>query len=490
LHFQLFPTADSVTGSGRLIAFGGKGYAWEKHKKKRRGEEELEEEPAVEGDEVEEEEEDDDGVALGSPARRLKKKKKWRKKVQMFGDTWSFDLDSRSWEEVQLPWDLFDAWGNSPAPRWKPSSAALQNSSGIVLFGGCKTTNVAGVMNDLWVFSPESCCPAHGRWRNVQTWNTPRPRRGHVAVAFEHRLIVYGGKGYDVEAVHGGHSECLTDLWVLENVQWHGKAEMAWTRGPDFPSGCRWGGTGSKIKGPSGREYLALFGGRNLNPNFVEHTASESAYTYYNELWLYDPEMKQWFQRKPSGPLPHPRDHHGACMVDGDLYIFGGRISEKRTADAVVGDTWSYSLATDRWTQHRSVDGVGPGARYMPGVSRVTWKGADALAVFAGETLPGSTKKTTLNDVWVFETGRGTSTPTWTKLFEADCSRAKLDEAAPPTSPSTQLTLAAEAATCLLAGAMIVGLGWKVLTSKCRPSAARCRRLAEPDCVSGYEYMG
>lgn len=61
-----------------------------------------------------------------------------------------------------------------------------------------------------------------------------------------------------------------------------------------------------------------------------------------------------------------------------------------------------YSLETMRWTQHLP-EGAAPSARFMPGVSDIVYKGKPHLAVFAGETLPGSTKRTTLNDLWVFE---------------------------------------------------------------------------------------
>jgi len=178
-------------------------------------------------------------------------------------------------------------------------------------------------------------------------------------------------------------------------------------------------------------------------------------------------------------------------MVDGDLFVYGGRASEKKTADAVLGDLWSYSLSRGGWRQHHSITGAAPIARYMPGVSEVNWRGQPALAVFAGETLPGSTKKTTMNDVWVYQPGK----LTWTMLFESDCSRMQLPATAPyapgPASlPTERIVLATTILGCLVASALVVGLGWKVFSSRCRPAAARGGHQAEVDEVTAYVHLG
>jgi len=493
LHELKFPATSLSPGMHQLVAFGGKGYGWAKKKKKKHKhrddvmfaeQDDMEDE---DDDHDAEEEEDDESHNSGDvePHGRRLKRKKWRKEVQMLGDTWAFDPESRLWEEVQLPWG---AAGNSPVARWKPSSTVIQNHTGIALFGGCKSTNVAGVMNDFWVFRPGAASPAEGAWKSVQSTNTPQARRGHVAASLGRRFVVYGGKGYNPET---GFAHCLTDTWILENPNWDGEAAAnVWRRGADFPSGCRWGGTGTPLKGPDGSEYLAVFGGRNLNPNFTEHTVASGAYIYYNELWLYDPIADIWNLQRPEGPLPHPRDHHGASMVHGDLYVFGGRISEKRKADAVRNDLWSYSLWTGRWVEHHSIAGAVPSARYMPGVSSVHYNGKDAVAVFAGENLPGSTKRTTLNDVWVYEP----DVSTWTLLSESDCSRVKLSDLATPSpgvpAPTSGVASFVTYLACLGIAALVLGLSWKVVMTRCRPAAARVSLSTEAESTSNYECMG
>ena len=42
------------------------------------------------------------------------------------------------------------------------------------------------------------------------------------------------------------------------------------------------------------------------------------------------------------GPRPPARDHHGAATLQGQLYIYGGRCSERREKDSVLADVWSF----------------------------------------------------------------------------------------------------------------------------------------------------
>lgn len=189
-----------------------------------------------------------------------------------------------------------------------------------------------------------------------------------------------------------------------------------WTQLSSFPGSPRWGATGEVLTGESGREVLALFGGRHQNKGGGFHSVDASAYTYYNELWMYDFAADEWSVTMPDGEAPHTRDHHGATEMQGELYVFGGRVKELRSADAVRNDLWSYSLTTKSWTLHEPAHGTPvPSSRFMPGVSSTVWKGKNVVAVFAGENLPGSTKTTSLNDVWVFDGDR------WHQLAQSVC---------------------------------------------------------------------
>jgi len=385
----------------------------------------------------------------GKHKKHKHKKSKVTKKVQMMGDTWAFDQPSGSWIRVALE-------GSSvPAPRWKHSGCRVDAEQAMVLFGGDKETSEKGMLNDLWVFKAK---PSNGgEWKQFYTVNPPRRRRGHVTACNETHIIVIGGKSWTKKT----DSIVNTDVWALpleavgfgEATAAKEAAEVAamkgpvgeaasmdsslhfktghtqlpvlepltWTRGTDFPGSPRWGATGTLLKGPDGAAFLAIFGGRNKNAGAVRHSEDTSAYTYYNELWLYNLQANSWSKAKVrGGPEPKPRDHHGATDLNGDLYVFGGRVMEKKTRDAVANDLWSYSLTTESWTLHKAV-GAAPVPRFMPGVASAQWKGQGVVTIFGGESLPGSTKRTSLNDVWTYsvdEKGKGS----WSELATSDCS--------------------------------------------------------------------
>ncbi|CAJ1438190.1 unnamed protein product [Effrenium voratum] len=387
-------------------------------------------------------------------------KGKLKKRVEMFSDVWRYEVDQGEWFRFET---------SGPLGRWKEAATPVQNSSKLVLMGGCTETSVQFSRNDLWVFNP-----ADGTWVEVETRNKPVPRRGHVIVANQSHLIMFGGKSTkhyakrsyaelpeDENPQQG--EKCLVDLWAISKEEVLAGSEPRWTQGPPFPAPCRWGSTGVVISGKGGakKRYLAFFGGRHLGEGSVEHT-DQSAYIYYNDLWLYDFIQEKWSLAPTEGPRPPARDHHGSATLQGKLFIYGGRRSEKREEHSVLADVWSYDLDTSRWTFYEPQNAA-PMARFMPGVSDWKYKGVPHLAIFAGESLPGSTKRTTMNDLWVFNPHSGI----WTELFTSNCD---LPEETPAVMYTTE-------ALCLVAGFGFVSLlvlGLK----KLRPSVAR--EMQEP----------
>jgi N-acetylneuraminic acid mutarotase len=339
--------------------------------------------------------------------------------VKMLGDMWQFDVEYGTWREV-------DTGKNRPAARWKLASTLVHNDSHLVLMGGCTATGAHFVQNDLWVFSPED--PAETRWRRVETFNNPVQRRGHVLVHNKTHLIIYGGKTSNKwareQSGSKGADNCLKDLWAIsKNAVLSSSAsrkERTWTQGASFPAGCRWGATGDHVQDSKGNMFLALFGGRHLDAG-PEHQAT-SKYTYYNDIWLYDFARNKWLQPSVTGRKPLARDHHGAACMHGQLFIYGGRQAENRSANSVLDDLWSFDVSSNTWHEHVP-HGLRPAARYMPGVARVSIHGSHHFAVFAGETLPGSTKLTTRNDVWVYNP----TTASWTQLFASTCQESPLN---------------------------------------------------------------
>jgi len=369
-------------GGGQvLVAFGGKGYDWS-------------------------------GTAKGGKGG---KGEKLTKRVHILGDTWLFDMDNDTWRE-QVP----HGRQHEPVKRWKSVAAAFDGDQKLAMFGGCQTTPSVGVLNDVWVFDA-------GGWRQVQTTNPPRRRRGHVVAANSSHLVIFGGKTYSVSASGSGGGVCIKDLWALplSALAAGNQARGTWTRGKDFPGDCFWGASGTVLTKPDGGAVLAVFGGRFLHEGAGFHSTAASAYTYFSNLWLYDFAADSWSIAKTHGPVPHSRDHHGAANVDGDVFIFGGRVKETREADSDLNDVWSYNLVAEKWTKHPKGQGASPAARFMPGVASVTWRGRSVLAVFGGESLPGASKRTTLNDIWIYDPSFNSG---WVLLSPSRCNRAMVGD--------------------------------------------------------------
>lgn len=72
---------------------------------------------------------------------------------------------------------------------------------------------------------------------------------------------------------------------------------------------------------------------------------------------------------------------------------------------------------TKRWTHHTSVEGPKPARRYMAGLTGITQPEGDALIVFGGETFPGDTTHSTMNDVWLYDL----NAKQWHELRSSDC---------------------------------------------------------------------
>eukprot|EP00929_Paragymnodinium_shiwhaense_P028644 TRINITY_DN16569_c0_g2_i3.p1 TRINITY_DN16569_c0_g2~~TRINITY_DN16569_c0_g2_i3.p1 ORF type:complete len:604 (-),score=146.65 TRINITY_DN16569_c0_g2_i3:112-1923(-) len=366
------------------------------------------------------------------PFSRMSKKQAkfgW-KDLAFLQDTWVFDLVRGGWSVQDEP--------TIPPGRWKHETTTINANGAMVLFGGCDSTNASGVLADMWMLDAES------GWKIVAEppkltfaeWNRtgakaawPRPRRGHIVVANDTHLVVFAGKTYVPCPTPGCNPDVvLNDLWALplEALKPNSSVPLRWTQGASLPAPARWGSTGVVLTRADGSKIMAVFGGRNKNPWAAWHSTAADAYVYHNELWFYDFAKDKWELQQPEGPVPHKRDHHGAARVGGELIVYAGRIHEAKDASAVIGDVWAYSLETGRWrelglegdSQMDQAAFFRPEPRYMPAVAEVIWRGEEGIAVFGGETLPGSTKRTTLNDLWIYVPRRGAG---WQKIDKSNC---------------------------------------------------------------------
>ena len=93
-------------------------------------------------------------------------------------------------------------------------------------------------------------------------------------------------------------------------------------------------------------ERVLLFGG----------AVFENRYTFFDDLWSYDPSTNTWSEVE-CGPGPSGRFNHMMVYVPGrhQLFLFGGFSASDR-----IGDTWIYDIEANEWTQLRPQDSPSP----------------------------------------------------------------------------------------------------------------------------------
>ncbi|KAG2392548.1 hypothetical protein C9374_011273 [Naegleria lovaniensis] len=99
-----------------------------------------------------------------------------------------------------------------------------------------------------------------------------------------------------------------------------------------------------------------IFGGRDVNSNMVMNQLircefEKERYNYYNRQNYSDDRVGYHMTRtlittKNGAPLP--RENHAQCVVDHNLYIFGGNYTSK---DRLLNDLHVYNPTTNKWSE-------------------------------------------------------------------------------------------------------------------------------------------
>lgn len=177
------------------------------------------------------------------------------------------------------------------------------------------------------------------------------------------RFWLFGGDGYDYTPTNLG---LLNDLWMLDPSTglwaWMG-GDVQWTKAvygtkgqPDSANipGARYGAASWTDKNGN----FWLYGGQGLDAN----ATSNSSLTYLNDLWMFDPNSKQWtwvwgdstgteaptFQTSGMQGVPASSNSPGSrwssqtwAGQDGNLWLFSG---------GGANDLWEYTPSTNMWT--------------------------------------------------------------------------------------------------------------------------------------------
>jgi hypothetical protein len=164
----------------------------------------------------------------------------------------------------------------------------------------------------------------------ANTWTTmgPMPQAAFMASAVYYpstnTIFVFGGE----DAVSGTNYN-ITRIYDIASNSWSTGANM-----PDVRSFMA-----SGYNSVNGKIYLVS----GYNTGFVDSAQPNT--------WEYDPVADTFTEPTP---FPHPAGGFASGVINGHLYVAGGRDASNTVIDLV----WDYDIATDTWTARSSLPSV------------------------------------------------------------------------------------------------------------------------------------
>lgn len=329
-------------------------------------------------------------------------------------DLWAYRPEANEWAELS----------DGPLARASASAVWMPGEEAMLVFGGRHGTRY---LQDLWRYDP-----AADEWTKVGVSSPPPKRFRHKAVWDDAsgRMLVYGGCC--------GPEGQFDGLWSYdpEQASWR---ELS-PAGPRPTAKQRHVAAWSPV-----HRAMLVYGG-----------SSDGDCFYQNDLWAFVPRQNRW---KRLSPLPREtpvaRMDHGAAVLDGKLYSFGGCMGSGASADLVrvglagedpetlspaghkpparidptlvsvdsadqlllfggrgpegaFGDLWRYAVPDGQW-KRLTPDGEAPTPRY---VHAAAWSDVRrTLYVFGGKTSGGRF----LGDLWAYDR----SEDSWQRLSDS-----------------------------------------------------------------------
>ncbi len=211
---------------------------------------------------------------------------------------------------------------NMPLPTLRAEFAFTTYDDKIYLIGGFDKTESA--LDVVEVYDTKT-----------NSWSTlsplPEPIHHNTAAAYDGKLYVAGGTQDQIPSYFGLHLREKTraqSFFFIYDIE-----KDKWERGPDMPT-PRLGLTSQAINGS-----VYVLGGANHFPYPIVGADHE----WYAVNEAYDIESGVW-QKKAA--MPTPRDHLQSTVIDGKIYVVGGRQTSLKTT---VGANEVYDHTTDKW---------------------------------------------------------------------------------------------------------------------------------------------
>jgi len=187
---------------------------------------------------------------------------------------------------------------------------------------------------------------------------------GHSGVTINEHLFVFGGFADEQTTNH-----CL----LLSDTR-GGKFSKLRVRG-DIP--------------PVRERHSASLIGKRI---YIFGGYCRGAELYYNSLYVFESETLTWSKIEPRGNPPDRRCGHSASVVDGKIWIFGGRVKTKKgglfdsegTGVTYKNDLHCYDPTSNEWYRYEP-RGIGPSGRALHAATVVGRK----IYIFGGANSTG-----------------------------------------------------------------------------------------------------
>ena len=309
-----------------------------------------------------------------------------------YGTHWAFDLDSGTTWRTTTGGQLL---APMPNPRNHMGGVAL-NGKLYAIGGQYKGQQSTAPQNEVDIYNPAT---------NTWTQAAPMPRPiGHVTAnvfARNGRVVVVSG--------------LTTNSVPIANVIEYDPSTNTWNELPPLPSGRQ-----SPVSGLVGDQMVATCGlnGSLQTQTWVTDTTTSTSGTWYNGPSLpiaagevasgvinnvlyvvgaatnatmaYDLSTGIW--RSDLAPRPLSGDHHGAEVINGKFYLFGGL----NGGGAAAGKVQIYNPVTNSWS-------LGASAPYATGSAATALIGGKvymAGGIVSGKTVAAAAVYNLANDTW------------------------------------------------------------------------------------------
>jgi N-acetylneuraminic acid mutarotase len=211
----------------------------------------------------------------------------------------------------------------APFPDPCPELAGIAANGKVYVFGGLLNTDVKGL-----VFEYD---PAADKWTRKK--NMPLPAH-HVAVAeYRGKIYLFGG---------GASAESAGGIWVPLSESWeYDPANDSWKALAPMPTA-----RGSALAAAVGNKIYVI-GGASVHPGAKLVSLTPAVpHRSLGTNEAYDPATNKWETRSL---MPTARNHAALGMVNGKIYILGGRVGSVFVNASATDVVEEYDPANDTW---------------------------------------------------------------------------------------------------------------------------------------------